>query len=106
MVVFEGTDLRFDGGAALEVAFDLRRHAPLLAGGLGAIPVLGRSVGAALSAIGADAVEHAADIRRQQGPSVADRLLAIGKDCAAHLKEPFRSAEHGELLYGERGLPR
>lgn len=41
-----------------------------------------------------------------RGASLADRLLAIGKDCAAHLKEPYRSADHGELLYDERGLPR
>jgi antitoxin VapB len=45
-------------------------------------------------------------IRREEGQSLADRLLAIGKDCAAHLKEPFRSADHGDLLYDERGLPR
>ena len=37
---------------------------------------------------------------------LADRLAAIDKDCAARLKEPFRSADHGELLYDERGLPR
>ena len=37
---------------------------------------------------------------------LAQRLLAIGKDCAAHLKEPFRSVEHGDLLYDERGLPK
>jgi len=29
---------------------------------------------------------------------LAERLLAIGKDCVAHLKEPFRSTEHGDLL--------
>jgi antitoxin VapB len=45
-------------------------------------------------------------IRRDQHPSVADRLLAIGKDCAAHLKEPFRSADHDVLLYDDRGLPK
>jgi antitoxin VapB len=45
-------------------------------------------------------------VRREQGLSLADRLLTIGKDCAAHLKEPFRSADHGDLLYDERGLPR
>ncbi len=28
-------------------------------------------------------------IRREQGESLADRLLAIGKDCAARLREPF-----------------
>ena len=44
---------------------------------------------------------------QQQGrPSLADRLLAIGKDCAAHLKETFRSVDHGDLLYDEHGLPR
>ncbi len=45
-------------------------------------------------------------LRRERGNRLSDRLLAIGKDCAAHLKEPFRSIEHGDLLYGEDGLPR
>jgi antitoxin VapB len=36
---------------------------------------------------------------------LAARLVSIGKDCAAHLDEPFRSADHGELLYGKNGLP-
>ncbi|TMJ28754.1 MAG: transcription factor [Alphaproteobacteria bacterium] len=42
-------------------------------------------------------------IRREQGESLADRLMAIGRDCAARLKEPFRSADHADLLYGEHG---
>ena len=45
-------------------------------------------------------------VRRERGVSLADRLLAIGKECAAHLNEPFRSIDHGDLLYDERGLPR
>ena len=45
-------------------------------------------------------------IRHTQGTSLADRLVAIGRDCATHLKEPFSSIDHGELLYDERGLPR
>jgi antitoxin VapB len=45
-------------------------------------------------------------VRRARGKSLADRLVAIGKDCASHLKEPFKSIEHGELLYDEKGLPR
>jgi hypothetical protein len=36
-------------------------------------------------------------VRQQQGLSLADRLLEIGKDCAARLKEPFRSTQHGDL---------
>ncbi len=45
-------------------------------------------------------------VRREQGQGLADRLLAIGKDCAARLKEPFRSVDHGYLLYGELGRPK
>jgi antitoxin VapB len=50
--------------------------------------------------------ERLARLRRERGPRLADRLLAIGADCAAHLREPARSADHGDLLYDERGLPR
>ena len=41
-----------------------------------------------------------------QRAGLADRLLRIGKVCAAHLKEPFRSAGHGTVLYDDMGLPR
>jgi antitoxin VapB len=44
--------------------------------------------------------------RRRSSVSLADELLAIGRDCAAHLKEPYRSIDHGELLYDEVGLPK
>jgi len=45
-------------------------------------------------------------VRRARGGDMADRLLAIGKDCAAHLKEPVRSIDHADMLYDERGLPK
>jgi antitoxin VapB len=45
-------------------------------------------------------------IKGEQGPTLAERLVGIGKDCAARLKEPFRSAGHADLLYDQRGLPR
>ena len=45
-------------------------------------------------------------VQNTQSAGLADRLLRIGKDCAAHLKEPFRSAEHETILYDEMGLPR
>ena len=45
-------------------------------------------------------------VRQAKGGSLAGRLLVIGKRTARHLKEPFRSADHGDLLYDERGLPR
>lgn len=53
------------------------------------------------------AIRERLDRLRARGhPSLADRLLAIGRDSAARLQEPFRSAEHGDLLHDERGLPR
>jgi antitoxin VapB len=45
-------------------------------------------------------------IRRDRGVALSVRLLEIGKDCAAHLKEPYRSMDHNRLLYDEKGLPR
>jgi antitoxin VapB len=44
-------------------------------------------------------------VRSEHGIGLADRLVQIGKDCAAHLREPFRSIDHGVLLYNEKGLP-
>jgi antitoxin VapB len=68
---------------------------------------LARVTGESMTAAVTEAVrERLERVRRDQGVGLADRLLAIGKDCAAHLKEPFRSIEHGDLLYDERGLPR
>lgn len=45
-------------------------------------------------------------LRQAREGSLAARLLAIGEDCAARLREPYRSADHADLLYDERGLPK
>jgi antitoxin VapB len=44
-------------------------------------------------------------VRHQREAGLADRLLAIGADTAPRLREPFRSADHGDLLYDQHGLP-
>lgn len=68
---------------------------------------LSRLTGESLTAAVTVAVrERLERIRRRQGGSLADRLLAIGRDCAPRLHEPFRSADHAELLYDDDGLPR
>jgi antitoxin VapB len=68
---------------------------------------LAEATGESLTAAVTVAVRERLDrVRRQRGVSLADRLLAIGQDCAARLKTPYRTVEHGELLYDERGLPR
>jgi antitoxin VapB len=68
---------------------------------------LTKLTGESMTAAVTEAVrERLERVQRARGMSLADRLVAIGKDCAAHLKEPFRSVDHGELLYDEHGLPR
>jgi antitoxin VapB len=49
--------------------------------------------------------ERLARVCRERERPLAARLLAIGKDCASHLKEPSRSIDHADLLYGAEGLP-
>jgi antitoxin VapB len=68
---------------------------------------LARLTGESMTAAATEAVRERIDrVRNRQAISLADRLLAIGKDCAARLDEPFRSADHGDLLYDACGLPR
>jgi antitoxin VapB len=63
----------------------------------------GRSMTAAIT----QAVRERLDrVRSEHGAGLAERLVKIGKNCAAHLQQPFRSVDHGELLYNEQGLPR
>lgn len=51
-------------------------------------------------------LERLERVRREKPASLADRFLAIGRDCATRLPEATRSADHGNLLYGDDGLPR
>ena len=44
-------------------------------------------------------------VRHLREAGLAERLLAIGADTAPRLREPFRSADHGDLLYDQQGLP-
>jgi antitoxin VapB len=62
--------------------------------------------GESLTAVITEAVrERLERLQRESGRGLAERMVKIGMDCAARLKEPFRSAEHGDLLYDDCGLP-
>lgn len=62
----------------------------------------GESMAAAVAVAVRERIER---VRAGKSGVLAEPLLAIGKDCAAHLKEPSKSVDHGDLLYGEDGLP-
>ncbi len=68
---------------------------------------LAKRTGQSMTAAVTTALRERLDrVRREQGDDLANRLLAIGKDCAKRLKEPFRSTPHEAILYDDRGLPR
>lgn len=48
-----------------------------------------------------DRLQASGDDARQR----AERILAIGREIAPRLSGPFATADHGDLLYDERGLP-
>lgn len=68
---------------------------------------LSRLTGESMAAAVGMAVRERLDrVRRERDGGLAEQLLDIGRDCAPRLKEPFRSMDHGDLLYDEFGLPR
>ncbi len=68
---------------------------------------LARITGESMTEAVTEAVrERLTRLQSSQDGKLAERLLEIGRDCATHLKEPFLSAEHGDLLYDEKGLPK
>jgi antitoxin VapB len=42
----------------------------------------------------------------RRAPSRAQAMLELGRDTARRLPASVRDADHGELLYGDDGLPR
>jgi antitoxin VapB len=45
-------------------------------------------------------------VRHKPDPAKVERLMAIARKMAPLMKEPWKSTDHGELLYDEKGLPR
>ena len=50
--------------------------------------------------------ERLARLQTQQKGGLAEHLLNIGRETARLFKEPYRSMEHGDLLYDDQGLPK
>jgi antitoxin VapB len=64
-----------------------------------------RETGESLTVAVTEAIRERLDrVRSREG--MAERILKIGRECAAHLKGPYKSIDHGDLLYDEKGLPK
>ncbi len=68
---------------------------------------LARITGESMTVAVSEAIrERLERVRRNSGEDLAERILKIGRECAAHLKEPFKSIDIDELLYDEKGMPK
>jgi len=68
---------------------------------------LARATGESMTAAVSEAIrERLERVRGSSQKDLVERILEIGRDCAAHLKEPYKSVDHGDLLYDEKGLPK
>ncbi len=68
---------------------------------------LARLTGESMTAAVNEAIRER--LERVQGKSKKDmteRILEIGRECAARLKEPYKSMSVNDLLYNEKGLPK
>jgi antitoxin VapB len=45
-------------------------------------------------------------VRQEKKGSLAERLLAIGRECAERFGPEYRKLDHDALLYDENGLPK
>jgi antitoxin VapB len=45
-------------------------------------------------------------VRGNSRDGLAERLLKIGRECASHLKEPYKSMDIDKFLYDEKGMPK
>jgi antitoxin VapB len=67
---------------------------------------LARLTGESMSAAVSEAIRQRLERVRGEKKDLAERLLEIGKECAARLKEPYKSMDIDDLLYDEKGLPK
>jgi len=68
---------------------------------------LARATGESMTAAVDKAVQERLErVRRGKKGNLAERLLQIGRECAPLWKEPYKSMDHGDLLYDEKGLPK
>jgi len=44
-------------------------------------------------------------VREKFKGEFVERIMKIGEECAARLKEPYKSIDHSDLLYDENGFP-
>lgn len=58
------------------------------------------------AAVGEAIRERLERVRGKSRKEMAERIMKIAKECGPLWKEPYRTIDHADLLYDERGLPK
>lgn len=68
---------------------------------------LARLTGESMTAAVNEAIrERLERVRSKPKEDMLERIMKIARECGALWKEPYRSIDHGDLLYDEKGLPK
>jgi antitoxin VapB len=68
---------------------------------------LAKATGESMTVAVTEAIrERLERVRGRSKKDLTERLLEIGRECAAHLKEPYKSMDIDDLLYDEKGSPK
>jgi antitoxin VapB len=68
---------------------------------------LARATGESMTAAVSEAIrERLERVRGNAKQDMVERIMKIAKECGPLWKEPYRSIDHGDLLYDEKGLPK
>lgn len=68
---------------------------------------LARLTGESMTAAVNEAIrERLERVRGKSKQDMTERMMEIARECGPRWKEPFRSMDHGDLLYDEKGLPK
>lgn len=67
---------------------------------------LARLTGESMTAAVSEAIRERLQRVRKSREDLAERIMKIAKECAPRWKEPYRSMDHGDLLYDDNGLPK
>ena len=68
---------------------------------------LAHATGESMSVAVSEAIrERLERIRANSKQDMVERIMKIAEECGPLWKEPYRSIDHGDLLYDEKGLPK
>ncbi len=67
---------------------------------------LAKATGESMTVAVSEAIRERLDRVRGSKKEMAERIMEIARECGPLWKEPYRSIDHGDLLYDEKGMPK